>query len=129
MAGVSSEVPSAQFTLSVNGQAHLLEVDVRTTLLDALREQLRLSGRKKSCGHGQCGACTVLINRRRINSCVTLAVMHEGDAVITIEGLGSPNALHPLQAIQHHWRARARQFPITLDKLLPYLRERQGDVA
>jgi xanthine dehydrogenase YagT iron-sulfur-binding subunit len=98
MAGVSSEVPSAQFTLSVNGQAHLLEVDVRTTLLYALREQLRLRGTKKGCDHGQCGACTVLINGRRINSCLTLAVMHEGDAVVTIEGLGSPNALHPLQA-------------------------------
>ena len=98
MSGVSSEVPSAQFTLSVNGQAHPLNVDVRTTLLDALREQLRLSGTKKGCDHGQCGACTVLINGRRINSCLTLAVMHEGDAVVTIEGLGSPNALHPLQA-------------------------------
>jgi xanthine dehydrogenase YagT iron-sulfur-binding subunit len=98
VAELSSEVPSAQFTLSVNGQAHLLEVDVRTTLLDALREQLRLSGTKKGCDHGQCGACTVLINGRRINSCLTLAVMHEGDAVVTIEGLGSPNALHPLQA-------------------------------
>ena len=82
----------------MNGQAHPLKVDVRTTLLDALREHLRLSGTKKGCDHGQCGACTVLINGRRINSCLTLAVMHEGDAVVTIEGLGSPNALHPLQA-------------------------------
>jgi len=98
MAELSSEVPSAQFTLSVNGQTHLVKVDVRTTLLDALREHLRLSGTKKGCDHGQCGACTVLINGRRINSCLTLAVMHEGDAVVTIEGLGSPNALHPLQA-------------------------------
>jgi len=98
MAGVSGEVPTVQFTLSVNGQTHLVKVDVRTTLLDALREHLRLSGTKKGCDHGQCGACTVLINGRRINSCLTLAVMHEGDAVVTIEGLGSPNALHPLQA-------------------------------
>jgi len=98
MAELSSEVPSAQFTLSVNGQTHLVKVDVRTTLLDALREHLRLGGTKKGCDHGQCGACTVLINGRRINSCLTLAVMHEGDAVVTIEGLGSPNALHPLQA-------------------------------
>jgi xanthine dehydrogenase YagT iron-sulfur-binding subunit len=98
MAELSSEVPSAQFTLSVNGQTHLVKVDVRTTLLDALREHLRLSGTKKGCDHGQCGACTVLINGRRIKSCLTLAVMHEGDAVVTIEGLGSPNALHPLQA-------------------------------
>jgi xanthine dehydrogenase YagT iron-sulfur-binding subunit len=74
-----------------------VDLDPRTTLLDALREHLRLSGTKKGCDHGQCGACTVLINGRRINSCLTLAVMHDGDDIVTIEGLGSPGALHPLQ--------------------------------
>jgi xanthine dehydrogenase YagT iron-sulfur-binding subunit len=75
-----------------------LELDTRTSLLDALREHLHLTGTKKGCDHGQCGACTVLINGRRINSCLTLAVMHEGDEIVTIEGLGSPETLHPLQA-------------------------------
>ncbi|MFD7665643.1 2Fe-2S iron-sulfur cluster-binding protein [Streptomyces sp. NPDC059788] len=84
--------------LHVNGRARRLAVDPRTTLLDALREHLRLSGTKKGCDHGQCGACTVLVNGRRINSCLTLAVMHEGDEVVTIEGLGTPDGLHPLQA-------------------------------
>jgi aerobic-type carbon monoxide dehydrogenase small subunit (CoxS/CutS family) len=73
-------------------------LDTRTTLLDALREHLHLTGTMKGCDHGQCGACTVLINDRRINSCLTLAVMHQGDDVVTIEGLGSPADLHPLQA-------------------------------
>jgi xanthine dehydrogenase YagT iron-sulfur-binding subunit len=85
-------------TLNVNGQEWPLEVDQRTSLLDALRERLRLAGTKKGCDHGQCGACTVLINGRRINSCLTLAVMHEDDEIVTIEGLGAPGALHPLQA-------------------------------
>lgn len=84
--------------LTVNGQARRLELDPRMSLLDALREQLHLTGTKKGCDHGQCGACTVLVNGRRINSCLTLAVMHEGDEVVTIEGLGAPGALHPLQA-------------------------------
>jgi xanthine dehydrogenase YagT iron-sulfur-binding subunit len=84
--------------LVVNGVKHRLMLDARVTLLDALREHLHLTGSKKGCDHGQCGACTVLINGRRINSCLTLAVMHEGDEVVTIEGLGSPGALHPLQA-------------------------------
>jgi xanthine dehydrogenase YagT iron-sulfur-binding subunit len=84
-------------TLSVNDQVRRLEVDPRTSLLDALREHLHLSGTKKGCDHGQCGACTVLINGRRVNSCLTLAVMHEGDDVVTIEGLGDPDGLHPMQ--------------------------------
>jgi xanthine dehydrogenase YagT iron-sulfur-binding subunit len=84
--------------LRVNGADHLLELDTRTTLLDALREHLHLPGTKKGCDHGQCGACTVLVNGRRINSCLSLAVMHEGDEIVTIEGLGSPEKLHPLQA-------------------------------
>jgi len=89
---------SGQIELTVNGQSYRLELDLRTTLLDALREYLRLSGTKKGCDHGQCGACTVLISGRRINSCLTLAVMHEDDRIVTIEGLGAPSALHPLQA-------------------------------
>ncbi|MFL9841105.1 aldehyde dehydrogenase iron-sulfur subunit PaoA [Sphingomonas sp. ST-64] len=85
-------------TLTVNGTARELDVDVRTTLLDALREHLQLTGTKKGCDHGQCGACTVIVNGERINSCLTLAVMHDGDKVTTIEGLGTPDKLHPMQA-------------------------------
>ncbi len=88
---------SAEIELTVNGQARQLTLDVRTTLLDALREHLHLTGTKKGCDQGQCGACTVIVNGRRINACLTLAVMHEGDEVMTIEGLGSPGSLHPLQ--------------------------------
>ena len=88
----------AKVSFLVNGKASELELDTRTTLLDALREQLRLPGTKKGCDHGQCGACTVLVQGRRINSCLTLAVMHEGDAITTIEGLGTPDNLHPMQA-------------------------------
>ena len=84
--------------LVVNGVAHTLDLDPRTTLLDALREHLRLTGTKKGCDHGQCGACTVIVDGRRINACLTLAVMHEGAKVTTIEGLGAPGRLHPLQA-------------------------------
>jgi xanthine dehydrogenase YagT iron-sulfur-binding subunit len=88
----------SRITLTVNGQPRELELDTRTSLLDALREYLHLTGTKKGCDHGQCGACTVLINGRRINSCLTLAVMHDHDDVVTIEGLSTPKALHPLQA-------------------------------
>ncbi len=84
--------------IRINGDTHEVDVDVRTSLLDLLREHLGLTGSKKGCDHGQCGACTVLINGRRINSCLTLAVMHDDDEIVTIEGLGSPAALHPLQA-------------------------------
>jgi xanthine dehydrogenase YagT iron-sulfur-binding subunit len=89
---------NAAIALTVNGRVRPLELDPRTSLLDALREHLHLTGTKKGCDHGQCGACTVLINGRRINSCLTLAIMHEKDQIVTIEGLGSPDALHPLQA-------------------------------
>jgi xanthine dehydrogenase YagT iron-sulfur-binding subunit len=90
-------VPTASVRLSVNGRAHALTLDTRTTLLDALREHLHLTGTKKGCDHGQCGACTVIVDGRRINACLTLAVMHPGAEVTTIEGLGTPQALHPLQ--------------------------------
>jgi xanthine dehydrogenase YagT iron-sulfur-binding subunit len=83
--------------LKINGKDHHLNLDPRTTLLDTLREHLRLTGTKKGCDHGQCGACTVIVEGRRINSCLTLAVMHDGDEVTTIEGLGSPDKLHPMQ--------------------------------
>ena len=88
----------SKVSFAVNGKARVLELDTRTTLLDALREHLHLTGSKKGCDHGQCGACTVIVDGRRINSCLTLAVMHEGGDVTTIEGLGTPNHLHPLQA-------------------------------
>jgi xanthine dehydrogenase YagT iron-sulfur-binding subunit len=84
--------------MQVNGKAVALTLDPRTTLLDALREHLKLTGTKKGCDHGQCGACTVMVNDVRINACLTLAVMHEGDSITTIEGLGSDHDLHPMQA-------------------------------
>ena len=90
--------PLLTVTLTVNGRDRRLDLDPRTSLLDALREHLHLDGTKKGCDHGQCGACTVLVNGRRINSCLTLAVMHEGDEIVTIEGLGTPESLHPMQA-------------------------------
>ena len=83
--------------LTVNGREVHLQLDPRTTLLDALREHLHLTGTKKGCDQGQCGACTVIVEGRRINSCLTLAVMHDGEQVTTIEGLGTPEALHPMQ--------------------------------
>jgi xanthine dehydrogenase YagT iron-sulfur-binding subunit len=88
----------SKVSLQVNGTRHELDLDTRTTLLDALREHLHLTGSKKGCDHGQCGACTVMINGRRMLSCLTLAIMHEGDAITTIEGLGTPGNLHPMQA-------------------------------
>ncbi|QHF51460.1 MULTISPECIES: aldehyde dehydrogenase iron-sulfur subunit PaoA [unclassified Pseudomonas] len=88
----------SKVTINVNGKPRALDVDTRTTLLDALREHLHLTGSKKGCDHGQCGACTVIADGRRINSCLTLAVMHEGSEITTIEGLGMPDKLHPMQA-------------------------------
>jgi xanthine dehydrogenase YagT iron-sulfur-binding subunit len=83
--------------LKINGKEYALDVDPRTTLLDALRERLHLTGSKKGCDHGQCGACTVLVNGRRINSCLSLALTHEGDEITTIEGLANGEELHPMQ--------------------------------
>ena len=90
--------PSMSVTLTVNGRDHQLMLDPRMTLLDALRERLHLTGAKKGCDQGQCGACTVIVEGRRIVSCLTLAVMHEGHEITTIEGLGRPGHLHPMQA-------------------------------
>ncbi|MBD2076872.1 2Fe-2S iron-sulfur cluster binding domain-containing protein [Phormidium sp. FACHB-592] len=89
---------TVDLTLRVNGTARAVKIEPRVTLLDALREYIGLTGSKKGCDHGQCGACTVLVNGRRINSCLTLALMHEGDEITTIEGLAKGDALHPLQA-------------------------------
>src|ERR1700761_4696245 len=96
----AAELPPQRMalTLNINGQARTFNVDTRTTLLDALRENLHLTGTKKGCDHGQCGACTVLLEGRRINSCLTLAVMHDGESITTIEGLAQGDRLHPLQA-------------------------------
>src|SRR5215203_2743607 len=95
---VVQTVPISKVSFNVNGKPRELELDTRTTLLDALREHLHLTGSKKGCDHGQCGACTVIVGGRRINSCLSLAVMHEGDEITTIEGLGTPYNLHPMQA-------------------------------
>src|SRR3954468_7499970 len=94
----TSATGAMQCRLTINGQEHKLDIDIRTTLLDALRENLQLTGTKKGCDHGQCGACTVIVDGRRINSCLTLAVMHEGSSITTIEGLGTPQDMHPMQA-------------------------------
>ncbi|CAH2772051.1 MAG: Periplasmic aromatic aldehyde oxidoreductase, iron-sulfur subunit YagT [uncultured Caballeronia sp.] len=84
--------------LNVNGKLHELDIDPRTTLLDCVREHLRLTGTKKGCDHGQCGACTVHVDGRRVNSCLSLAATHEGEAITMIEGIGRPGNLHPMQA-------------------------------
>lgn len=96
----SASPPASTFKVSftVNGKLQDLDLDPRTTLLDALRENLHLTGTKKGCDHGQCGACTVIVDGRRINSCLTLAVMHPGGSITTVEGLGAPGTLHPMQA-------------------------------
>jgi len=106
VSGAQAATPSAtdlapqtvKISLDVNGETHQLDLDTRTTLLDALREHLHLTGTKKGCDHGQCGACTVIVDGQRINSCLSLAVMHQTSKVTTIEGLGTANKLHPMQA-------------------------------
>ena len=91
-------VTTCPLSIDINGQSRQLEVYPWTTLLDLLREQLDLTGTKKGCDHGQCGACTVLLNGKRINSCLTLAIMHDGASLTTVEGLASGGELHPMQA-------------------------------
>jgi xanthine dehydrogenase YagT iron-sulfur-binding subunit len=97
-AGTVASPTAAAFKLKINGKEFALQLDPRTTLLDTLREHLNLTGSKKGCDHGQCGACTVLVNGRRINSCLSLAMTHEGDEITTIEGLAQGDQLHPMQA-------------------------------
>lgn len=98
LAGAPAADGTVPLTLRINGQEHSLQIDPRTTLLDCVREVVTLTGTKKGCDHGQCGACTVHVNGRRINSCLTFAIMHQGDEITTIEGLGTPEAMHPMQA-------------------------------
>jgi xanthine dehydrogenase YagT iron-sulfur-binding subunit len=85
-------------TLRINGKEHSLRIDPRTTLLDCIRETVTLTGTKKGCDHGQCGACTVHVNGKRVLSCLNLALMHDGEEITTVEGLGTPDAMHPMQA-------------------------------
>jgi xanthine dehydrogenase YagT iron-sulfur-binding subunit len=93
------EIPgTVPVALRINGTTHRVRIDPRATLLDTLRETVHLTGTKKGCDHGQCGACTVHVNGVRVNSCLRLALMHEGDDITTIEGLGTPESLHPMQA-------------------------------
>jgi len=98
-----ASIPDQTVALTVNGRSHVLDLDPRTTLLDALREHLALTGTKKGCDQGQCGACTVIVNGQRINSCLTLAVMHSGDEILTIEGLAEGGELHPMQTAFVHY--------------------------
>lgn len=116
--------------LNVNGSVKALELDPRTTLLDALREYVHLTGTKKGCDHGQCGACTVLVNGVRINACLSLAVMHQGDAITTIEGLGTPERLHPMQAafIKHDGYQCGYCTPGQICSAVAVLREIQAGV-
>ena len=94
-ASIAGAIP---ITLRINGKDRQLRIDPRTTLLDCIRETVALTGTKKGCDHGQCGACTVHVNGKRVNSCLSLALMHDGEEITTIEGLGTPEALHPMQA-------------------------------
>jgi xanthine dehydrogenase YagT iron-sulfur-binding subunit len=99
--GETAEAASARsehVRLTINGRPYTVDLDPRTTLLDALREHFALTGSKKGCDQGQCGACTIIVNGQRINSCLALAVMHDGDEITTIEGLAEEGALHPMQA-------------------------------
>jgi xanthine dehydrogenase YagT iron-sulfur-binding subunit len=96
-AEVQGGAETVAMTLNINGQDHRLRLEPRVTLLDALREDLQLFGTKKGCDHGQCGACTIHVNGRRVNSCLTFAIMHQGDQITTIEGLARDGNLHPVQ--------------------------------
>jgi xanthine dehydrogenase YagT iron-sulfur-binding subunit len=93
----SNKLDAVPVMLRINGEDHHLRIDPRSTLLDCIRETIALTGTKKGCDHGQCGACTVHVNGRRINSCLSLALLHDGHEITTIEGLGTPEALHPMQ--------------------------------
>ncbi len=98
-AAAAPDIPgTVPIALRINGETHRIRIDPRATLLDTLRETVHLTGTKKGCDHGQCGACTVHVNGERVNSCLRLALMHEGDDITTIEGIGSPESLHPMQA-------------------------------
>lgn len=119
-------------SLHVNGHLYIVQFEPRVSLLDALREFLGLTGTKKGCNQGACGACTVLVNGERIKSCLTLAVMHEGHDIITIEGLGQPNHLHPLQAafIEHDGFQCGYCTPGQICSAVAMLREvEQGDAS
>jgi xanthine dehydrogenase YagT iron-sulfur-binding subunit len=94
----AASAPSEHVRLTINGRPYTVDLDPRTTLLDALREHFALTGSKKGCDQGQCGACTIIVNGQRINSCLALAVMHDGDEITTIEGLAEEGAPHPMQA-------------------------------
>jgi len=97
-ANAAETIGTVPITLKINGKSHSLRIDPRSTLLDCVRETVALTGTKKGCDHGQCGACTVHVNGRRVNSCLSLAMLHDGSEITTIEGLGSPQAMHPMQA-------------------------------
>ena len=97
-AAQTAPVNTERVNLTINGRSYAIDLDPRTTLLDALREHLALTGSKKGCDQGQCGACTIIVNGQRINSCLALAVMHDGDEITTIEGLAEEGVLHPMQA-------------------------------
>ena len=94
----SASEGSVPITLRINGREYSMRIDPRTTLLDCVRETVGLTGTKKGCDHGQCGACTVHVNGKRVLSCLNLAVMHHGEEITTVEGLGTPEAMHPMQA-------------------------------
>jgi xanthine dehydrogenase YagT iron-sulfur-binding subunit len=115
-------------SLSVNGREHALTIEPRVTLLDALRERLGMTGTKKGCDQGTCGACTVLVNGRRIKSCLTLAIMHERDRITTIEGLGSGDTLHPMQAafLEHDGFQCGYCTPGQIVSAVGFLKERRG---
>jgi len=102
MMAVQAENPASEvavpISLRINGKEHSLRIDPRTTLLDCIREAVELTGTKKGCDHGQCGACTVHVNGRRVLSCLSLALLHDGEDITTVEGLGTPEAMHLMQA-------------------------------
>ncbi|TCL89101.1 xanthine dehydrogenase YagT iron-sulfur-binding subunit [Rhizobium sp. PP-WC-2G-219] len=129
-ASSSSRSNRMSVSFTVNGVNRDLDLDPRTTLLDSLREHLHLTGTKKGCDHGQCGACTVLVDGMRINSCLSLALMHEGDNITTIEGLGTPENLHPMQAafIKHDGYQCGYCTPGQICSAVAVLKEIEADI-